>query len=623
MEQNPNMSTKAIPSSRQLKWHGTDIYAIIHFSMNTFTDREWGYGDESPSIFNPSAFDPDQIAGTLKEAGFNGLIFVCKHHDGFCLWPTKTTEHNISKSPWKNGQGDMVKEFADATRKAGMKFGAYLSPWDRNHPEYGKAGYVKVYHKQLEELLTNYGELFEVWFDGANGGDGYYGGAREKRSINASVYYEWDKVHALVRKHQPDACIFSDVGPELRWVGNEDGIAAENSFATFTPRPRFGDAEAAPGNAITSESGCGHPGGKCWMPAECDVPLRPGWFYHPAEDNAVKSPEQLLDIYMKSVGRGGALNLGIAPDRRGIIHENDRLILLEWKKKMDRIFTMKISEKESDFKLSLSGKINLISIKEDIRYGQNVRKFDLILHNADSEKILYSGQSIGAARFIKINPIAASYLELRVIESEGDVKLKDFSAWYTDELEYISAPEIHRSNDAFVSLTHNDSTLTLRYTIDGSIPDRHSEIYRAPFPFKKGGIIKAKAFSETSSSSTVQSEFDYSQERWLLPDNASVQISQIPIVQNYDMGEILVVESFTFTPTGGHDLSIPARFNIYIEDDMQALIGGEFSNIAANRIRQRIALAHPVKCRKFRFEILSAAGHSAWLSPGRIGVKTV
>ena len=225
-----------------------EMYAFVHFTINTFTDLEWGMGDESPELFNPSEFDVDQIVGVLAETGFTGVILTCKHHDGFALWPTKTTDHDIAASPYKNGKGDIVREFADSAKKHGLKFGVYVSPWDRNNALYGKPEYItEVFRPQIEELLTNYGDVFTAWFDGANGGDGYYGGARETRSIDRTTYYGWDETWKMVNQLAPNAVIFSDIGPGCRWIGNEKGIAGDPCWATFTPIPVAGSDRIAPG----------------------------------------------------------------------------------------------------------------------------------------------------------------------------------------------------------------------------------------------------------------------------------------------------------------------------------------------------------------------------------------
>jgi len=297
----------AVPSSRQLNWHRLETYGFLHFSVNTFTDREWGYGDEKPSIFNPSEFSAEQIVAAAKSGGLKGLILTAKHHDGFCLWPSKFTEHSVKNCPYKNGKGDIVGEIASACAEQGLKFGVYLSPWDRNYAEYGREAYVDYYHKQLTELCTNYGELFEVWFDGANGGDGYYGGARETRKIDAVSYYQWDKVREIVRTHQPNAVMFADEHMDVRWVGNEHGVAGDPCWPTVDDTPY-----------TMPKGNKGVRGGSIWNPAETNTSIRPGWFWHRDEDDKVRSPANLLRLYMTSVARGTNLLLNLPPDRRGL-----------------------------------------------------------------------------------------------------------------------------------------------------------------------------------------------------------------------------------------------------------------------------------------------------------------
>ena len=328
----------ALPSERQLRWHERETYVLIHFTPTTFENKEWGYGDADPSIFNPSDFDASQIVSAAKAGGFKGLILVAKHHDGFALWPTATTGYNISKSPWKGGRGDMVREFADACRSMGLGFGVYCSPWDRNHPDYGRPAYVQAYREQLRELYTGYGPLFMSWHDGANGGDGFYGGTRESRRIDRTTYYGWDSTWSMNRSLQPGASIFSDVGWDVRWVGNERGEAAETSWATYTPMPLEGKQTAGPGEVRDELNPVGTRNGRFWMPAECDVPLRKGWFYHPEQDNTVKTPAQLFDLYLKSVGRGAALDIGLAPDTRGRLHEKDVASLAGFGAMLERTF---------------------------------------------------------------------------------------------------------------------------------------------------------------------------------------------------------------------------------------------------------------------------------------------
>ena len=306
----------AVPSARQWRLHQREQYAFVHFAMNTFTDKEWGYGDEDPKMFNPSDFSADQIVAAAKAGNLKGIILTAKHHDGFCLWPTKLTEHCIRNSPYKDGKGDIVREMSDACKRGGIAFGIYLSPWDRNHPQYGRPAYVEYFRKQVVELCTGYGELFEFWFDGANGGDGYYGGARETRQIDAPKYYNWPSIIALVHQYQPMACTFDPLGADIRWVGNEDGVAGDPCWPTMPNHPY-----------VQSEGNSGVRGGALWWPAETNTSIRPGWFYHADEDSKVRSPENLVGYFDTSVARGTNMNLNLPPDRRGRIPDQDVKIL--------------------------------------------------------------------------------------------------------------------------------------------------------------------------------------------------------------------------------------------------------------------------------------------------------
>ncbi|HVU17821.1 MAG TPA: alpha-L-fucosidase [Candidatus Didemnitutus sp.] len=333
----------AVPSARQLAWHRLEAYAFVHFTVNTFTDKEWGYGDESPRVFDPTDFDADQIVAAAKSGGLSGVILTCKHHDGFCLWPSAYSDHTIAQSPYRNGHGDIVREISAACARAGLKFGVYLSPWDRNRADYGTPAYIEYYRHQLTELLTRYGPVFEVWFDGANGGDGYYGGARETRHIDNTTYYDWPNTWKIVRTLQPDAVMFSDGGPDVRWVGNERGRAGEPCWATINAEGFF------PGHADHLDTG--DRGGASWMPAESDVSIRPGWFYHSKEDAAVKSPTALIDIYLNTVGRGTNLIFNLAPDRRGRIPDGDIRALEGFKRLRDETFVHNLA---ADAKVSAS-----------------------------------------------------------------------------------------------------------------------------------------------------------------------------------------------------------------------------------------------------------------------------
>jgi alpha-L-fucosidase len=440
-----------VPTAQQLEWHEMETNAFVHFTTNTFTDLEWGYGDESETIFNPTALDVNQWANILKETGFKTLILTTKHHDGFTLWPSKYTEHSIKNSPYKNGKGDLVKETADAARNYGLKFGVYLSPWDRNHPEYGRPAYLDYYRNQLKELLTNYRPIFEMWFDGANGGAGYYGGARETRKINSATYYDWPKTLEIVRKIQPNVLFFSDVGPGVRWAGNERGLAGVTNWNTISTDTLYG---GKPG--ISAILNSGSPDGEKWIPAEVDVSIRPGWFYHAKEDEKVKTAGQLFEIYLSSVGRGSTLLLNIPPDRRGLFHEKDVESLRGFKKLLDTEFARNLANgakvtatsvrgdskrfaglnvtdenKETywatdDDKIKESIEIDLkrevpvkyIVLQEYIKLGQRVKSFSADVWKDGSWTTVAEGSTIGYKRILRIDPVATSRIRLRI----GDAK---------------------------------------------------------------------------------------------------------------------------------------------------------------------------------------------------------
>jgi alpha-L-fucosidase len=326
-----------VPTTRQLQLEEMRSYAFTHFSVNTFTDREWGYGDEAESVFNPTDFDPDQIVRSVKAAGLTGLILTAKHHDGFCLWPSKFTKHSVKYSSWKNGKGDVVRDMAAACKRGGIKFGLYLSPWDRNNADYAGPAYVTYYKNQVRELLTNYGPIFEMWFDGANGGDGFYGGKRDTRKIPAN-YYDWKGVVELIRELQPECAVWCAEWKDgktfkfndIIWGGSESGTVPDPCWET-------------------ASSKVGHPnggvrGGDLWLPSEADVSIRPGWFYHASEDNKVKTPREIMDIYFQSVGRGANLILNTPPDRRGQLQANDVKSLAGFGKLMADTFGKNLAE---------------------------------------------------------------------------------------------------------------------------------------------------------------------------------------------------------------------------------------------------------------------------------------
>ena len=412
----------AVPSARQLRWHAMETSAFLHFTVNTFTDKEWGYGDEDPSIFNPTRFDPDAIVEALAGAGMRGVILTAKHHDGFCLWPTATTEHSIRASSWRGGKGDVVRDIAEAARRRNLRFGVYLSPWDRNNAAYGTPKYVEIYRAQLTELLSRYGPIFEVWHDGANGGDGYYGGAREKRTIDKRTYYDWPHTWELVRKLQPEAVIFSDVGPDIRWVGNERGIAGDPCWATYDPVGADG-GPASPGDVREKESPTGTRHGKHWLPAECDVSIRPGWFWHERENARVKTPAQLIDLYYESVGRGANLLLNVPPNREGLLSPEDVASLKGFGDYRRATFEKDLAAgakaaprpEAITYDLRRPAAFNVIRVREDIRYGQRIDSVAVDRWDAGDWQEIATATSVGPRRLIRLEKaVTAARLRLRI-----------------------------------------------------------------------------------------------------------------------------------------------------------------------------------------------------------------
>ena len=438
-----------VPSERQLAWHDMQYYMFVHFTVNTFTDKEWGFGDESPEIFNPSEMDVDQWARVAREAGMKGIIITAKHHDGFCLWPSAYTEHSIKNSPYKDGKGDILSELRVACDKYGLKMGVYLSPWDRNHAAYGSPEYLEYYRAQLRELLTNYGDIFEVWFDGANGGTGYYGGASEQRNVDRKSYYDWENTWPLIRELQPMAVMFSDAGPDIRWVGNESGLGSPTNWCLLN-RDEF-----YPGSPNHEQLGEGHEDGTHWVPAEVDVSIRPGWFYHESEDEKVKSPEKLMEIFYSSIGRNANLLLNVPPDRRGLIHENDIKALMEFRRMLDEEFKENLAAgknvKPSEIRSSryngmmvTDGKpgtfwtpkedthsgtleidlvepveINRILIQEYIKLGQHIKEFKVeALINGKWEEIS-EGTTIGYKVIKKFPLILSDKIRLSITDSKS------------------------------------------------------------------------------------------------------------------------------------------------------------------------------------------------------------
>ncbi len=603
-----------LPTQTQLAWHEMEMYCLIHFGVDTYTDKEWGYGDEDPAIVNPVNFDAEQIVAAAKAGGFKGVVIVAKHHDGLCLWPTKTTEHNITKSPWRGGKGDMVREYQQACIKLGMKMGLYCSPWDRNSALYGTADYVKIYRAQIKELYTAYGPLFMSWHDGANGGDGYYGGTRETRKIDRTSYYGWDTTWAMIRQLQPGAAIFGDIGPDVRWVGNEEGHAGLTCWATYTPQAPDAGKKPANGYSKYWEATKGTRDGAFWLPAECDVPLRPGWFYHASQDLKVKTPSQLLDLYYQSVGRGADLDLGLAPDRDGRLDEHDVASLKAFGELLNKIFSVNLLRGASFTASNIRGRnsslygpsrlvdgdrysywatddsvrtpqliadmgasvtFNVIRLRENIKLGQRIDSFAVDAFEDGRWVVIGSGTSIGAGRLIRLpQDVVTGKVRLRIVGSGACVALSEFGLF--KEPAHLETPAVVR---------------------DFGLSKSGWKVMEAVSGNGNSGERNRYAMAIDEDEKTVWSS--------LQKDPAALFPQDISI----DMGKVQTFTAFSYLP--GQDKSMQGigladKYVFYISNDgvtWQKVAEGEFSNIKANPLEQVVQLGHAVTSRYFRFSI--------------------
>jgi alpha-L-fucosidase len=400
---------RPVPSLAQLEWQRDELAMFLHFGVNTFTDREWGDGKESPSIFAPTALDARQWARTAKAAGFRMLILTAKHHDGFCLWPTATTTHSVKSSPFRDGKGDVVREMVDACRAERLKVGLYCSPWDRNSPVYGDSQrYNDLFCDQLTELLTQYGAVDEVWFDGANGE-----GPNGRKQV-----YDWPRFFGLVKQLQPNTVIFSDAGPDVRWIGNERGVAGDTNWSMMDPAAVPYPGVDGPGIVAALQNG--DPNGTVWRPGETDVSIRPGWFYHPAEDDKVKTAEQLVELYFTSVGRNSKLLLNVPPTRAGLLHDTDVARLAGMRRSLDALFaggteatartcnTPRSRTSECQLVLRSTQTVSIFELREDISAGQSISSYEL----TSEGRVLASGTTIGYKRLVRVAPTAVRALTL-------------------------------------------------------------------------------------------------------------------------------------------------------------------------------------------------------------------
>ncbi|WAC15410.1 alpha-L-fucosidase [Dyadobacter pollutisoli] len=613
-----------------------EYYAFIHLSTNTFTDQEWGYGEDDPKIFNPEKLDCRQWARVCKAAGMKGIILTAKHHSGFCLWPSKYTEYSVKNSPWKDGKGDIVRELADACREYGLKMGVYLSPWDRNYADYGKPEYITYFRNQLTELLTNYGDVFEIWFDGANGGSGYYGGAKETRKIDAKTYYDWSNTYKLIRKLQPNIVIWNDGGDraDLRWVGTEGGYVGEKNWSLLN----------ATGDVSWDMLHHGLENGNAWVPGEVNTSIRPGWFYHESEDSRVKTLPQLLKTYYSSFGRNGTLLLNFPVDKRGLIHEMDEKAVVELADAVKKAFAVnlatgkkasasntRVNAKEFGADKALDGKkdtywatdekvtsasltidfdkpttFNRFLVQEYIALGQRVKAFTLEAKVAGQWKVLANQTTIGYRRILVLPTTQATELRFTITDAKSCPLISNIGVYNAPQV--LTAPVVTRNMAGDVVIKPADSESDIFYTLDGSLPTKQSLHYTGPVQTKGKVHLQAIAFDPQSqqSSPVTDEKFDISHKTWKVVNVGDEKVAAVidgdpgtawyqprdrkmPLDLVIDLGEEQTLTGFKYLPGQESTAGIISHFRFFVSNDgkqWQTASEGEFSNIKNNPLWQ-------------------------------------
>lgn len=632
-EVKPPAAFGPVPNENQLKWQALEYYGFIHFSLNTYTDQSWGYGDEKIELFNPEKVDARQWARIAKQSGMKGLILTAKHHSGFALWPSKYTDYSVKNSPWKNGKGDLVREVADACKEYGLKFGVYLSPWDRNRADYGKPEYITYFRNQLTELLTNYGPVFEIWFDGANGGSGYYGGANETRTIDSKTYYDWQNTYALVRKLQPNIVIWNDNGDraDLRWVGTESGYVGETNWSLLNGK----------GDVAWNMLHYGLATGDSWVPAEVNTSIRPEWFYHPSEDNKVKTVPQLMDTYYNSVGRNATLLLNFPIMPNGLIHERDEKSAfgmatavkesfadnLALKAKVEatnvrgnaKIFDAgktidqaensywatddNISTASLNFEFNTAITFNRFLVQEYIRLGQRVSSFNVEAFVDGKWIEITKGTTIGYKRILRFPSVTTNKVRLNITGSKSSLVISNIGI-YNAPL-FLNAPSISRNKMGDVSISTNDIGPYFYYTLDGTTPTVASKKYIGPIQADGKVQVKAIAYDFTThkSSSLTTENFDISKKDWKVVgvDDPKVEAifdgdassiwhqnkgTQQPSDLAIDLGSVQRLSGFKYLPDAGMWIpGVITQYEFYVSLDNKTwklVDKGEFPNIKNN-----------------------------------------
>ena len=626
-----------VPTENQMRWQEMEFYAFVHFALNTYTDQSWGYGNEDIKLFNPTKLDVRQWARTIKQAGMKGIIITAKHHSGFALWPSKYTDYSVKNAPWKNGQGDLVRELADACKEYGLKFGVYLSPWDRNRADYGKPEYITYFRNQLTELLTNYGPIFEIWFDGANGGSGYYGGANETRKIDAAAYYDWQNTYKLVRKLQPNIVIWNDGGDraDLRWVGTEAGFVGETNWSLLNGK----------GEVTWDMLHHGLENGDSWVPAEVNTSIRPEWFYHPSEDSKVKTVPHLLDTYYNSVGRNATLLLNFPITPEGQIHVNDEHAAIALAKAINKSFAVNLvngahatatnvrggetqfsaanaidNNKNSywatdddvttaslTIKLKKPTVFNRFLVQETIRLGQRVKTFTIEAQIGGTWKEVSRGTTIGYKRILRFPSITAQTIRFNITDSKSSPVISNIAIYNASAL--LDAPLITRDQAGIVRIQASDIGPSFYYTVDGSTPTTKSTQFAEPISTEGKVQVKAIAFDPAThkSSAVAVESFDICRKQWkivglddvrayaILDGDTSTTWHQnkeaiMPVDLIIDLGSDQPVSGFKYFPDQGlWGPGIITQYEFYTSTDnvqWNLIDHGEFANIKNNPVWQ-------------------------------------
>ena len=582
IEQKIDMASRLVPTAQQLEWQQMEFTAFLHFGMNTFTGNEWGHGTDSPALFNPSELDCEQWVKALKDGGFKMALITAKHHDGFCLWQTETTEYSVKNSPWKDGKGDVVRELRDACEKYGMKFGVYLSPWDRNAPSYGDSpAYNKFFIAQLTELLTNYGEVHEVWFDGACA-EGPNGKKQE---------YDWTAILAKIRELQPKA-VTAIMGDDVRWVGNEGGLGRETEWsATVIPPGSYTHKKAAK-EALGLEEMSKDLGSRelvakaqevYWYPSEVDVSIRPGWFYHAEQDGQVRSLANLVNIYYRSVGCNSVLLLNIPPDRRGLIHEIDVQRIKELSEYINKTFATNYVEKgkqdwaaqvgeSKEYDVKPGAMVNTFLIQEDITKGQRVEDFLVEVYSNGAWQYATEGTTIGYKRLLRFSDCQPEKVRVTIRGARATANISNVGLYYAEPLQ--------------------DKNARVRLSDVNTVE------------WKAVGADAAQAFDGNTATA------------WTTDGLSALVV---------DMGKEESVAGFCYAPIAAEDLSGTIyKYNFYVSTDGQnwtkCNTNGEFSNIMHNPVPYFVRFGKNYQARYFKLEPISEIKSAQKTTIGEIGI---